>query len=347
MSADFSQLAKYLKLLADTLSFRADYASFCGKKRRILIVEGRTDSSFLERMLVPDVVCEVASNVIRGTISMEIGWGRREAEKFNCKDVIVQIVKGLVTFPPDFIPNCPRDVANWDVYGMVDSDYQDPSIFRSVTKLFMTDTSDLETLILSTDGEVLTRIEKLSLKHEEIKKGFTWAYQFAKVRNAMIELLPEKEISVASLLASSREIEYSHFISEENGINVLEMLKYMCVQGGLSLSREKIRKLCTNIITKDKYLKKKVDKNTFAWVWTDSQGTASDQKDFWNVVNGHTILNMLKYASRNVALYYAGQTGERLNRQFETELIGQYDYGKFYSTSLFQSMFQAKLVSYA
>ena len=346
MSFDINRLSSYLTILADTLSFRADYARFCGKKRKILIVEGKTDSSFLEKLLVQDVICEVASSVLQGTMSMG-GWGKREPVKFNCKNAIVEIVESLATFPPDFIPDCPKDVASWDVYGMVDSDYQDPSVFRRVAKLFMTDTSDLETLILSTDGEVLTRIEKLSLKHEEIKKGFTWAYQFAKVRNAMIELLPEKEIPVASLLASSKEIEYSRFISEDNGINVLEMLKYMCDQGGLSLSREKMRKFCMNIITKDKYLKKKVDKNTFAWVWADSKGTASDQEDFWNVVNGHTILNMLKYASRNVALYYAGQTGERLNRQFETELICQYDYGKFYSTSLFQSMFQAKLVSYA
>ncbi len=347
MNFDTKKISRYLTILADTLSFRADYARFCGKKRKILIVEGKTDSSFIERLLVKDVICEVASSVLQGTMSMASGWGKRNTEKFNCKNAIVEIVESLANFPPSFIPDCPKDVANWDVYGMVDSDYQDPNIFMRVKKLFMTDTSDLETLILSTDGDVLTRIEKLSLSRDEIQKSFTWAYQYAKVRSAMIEIIPENELSVSSLLSSAKEVEYSLFITDEGGINIMDMLKYMCGQGGFSLSKEKMRKLCSNVITKDKYLKKKVDKNTFAWIWPASLGDASEQGDFWNVVNGHTILNMLKYVSRNVGLYYSNKSGEVLNRQFESELISQYDYAKFYSTSLFQNMLQAKLVNYA
>ena len=347
MDCDFNDLSELLNILASTFSFSMSYARFSGKKRRMLIVEGTTDSTFIKKLLVQDVSCEVASNVLNGTMSMMGGWGKPQPKKFNCKEAIVKLIRGLAQFPPDWIPNCPEFVAHWDIYGMIDADYQDSDTYRNVAKLFVTDTSDLETLILSTDSDLLIRIEKLCLTHEEIKKAFTWAYQFAKVRDAIIEIIPAKDIPVASLLAPSNEIEYSRFISEEGGINILEMLKYMDDMGKLDLSKEKMRKFCTNIITKDKYLKKNVDPKTFAWVWSASRGEPTAQKDFWNTVKGHTMLNMLKYVSPKAALYYATPAGDELNRQFEKDLISMYDYSKFYSTSLCKGMLQAELVTCA
>ena len=107
MDCDFNDLSELLNILASTFSFSMSYARFSGKKKRMLIVEGTTDSTFIKKLLVQDVSCEVASNVLNGTMSMMGGWGKPQPKKFNCKEAIVKLILGLAQFLPDWILNCP------------------------------------------------------------------------------------------------------------------------------------------------------------------------------------------------------------------------------------------------
>ena len=124
----------------------------------------------------------------------------------------------------------------------------------------------------------------------------------------------------------------------------MELLLYIHAKLSKKIQKQKLEKYCKDIIIKNKILKKYVNKVTFEWNWNESTVKVREFEDFWNIVNGHVILNLLKFYNQSIASVYSDTNSQRLNRKFELSLIQQYDYNCFYKTNLFNKMREAGLL---
>ena len=203
---------EYVNTLMANLSFKADYQTFLrkkGEKARLLIVEGATDEKFIKKIINPNVACMIAKKAFFKRPSF--GIEKRE-DAINCKSAIVQLVYGLSRVPQ--LISC-EGSGNWVVYGMIDLDYDDEDLdmYRNTNQLFVTDTHDLQTLLLSTDNELLQRLKKCTIKEVDIKRAFSASYQIGLVKSLLIDYY--SGINLSALSSGTVNVSYNEFIDDE------------------------------------------------------------------------------------------------------------------------------------
>ena len=210
---------EYVNSLMANLSFKADYQSFLkknGEKARLLIVEGTTDETFVKNVISPDVACMIARKAFMKRASF--GAETRE-QAINYKAAIVQLVYGLSKMPQ--IISC-KGSENWIVYGMIDLDFddEDSNLYKKTSQLFVTDTHDLETLLLSTDSELLRRVKRCSIDEKDIKWAFSVAYQLGVMRSVLRD--SDMRLDLSALAAGSTD--YSCFVDDEGRISTKKLI---------------------------------------------------------------------------------------------------------------------------
>ena len=84
-------------------------------------------------------------------------------------------------------------------------------------------------------------------------------------------------------------------------------------------------------------IKKRVDKSGL-WKQSPEAFDPSSAEDFWNVVNGHDILAILRLINEDAETAYSNAGGRLLNRDFEVDLIENYDYDCIKSTKIYADM---------
>ena len=167
-----NEIGESAKKLIANLFLWYDSISFQNNKKRLLLVEGTTDKDFIERITNKnDVYCVTPNNSV-------------DSAPINNKEAIVQALFGL--FRPEILDKTDqqnvrklKEKVKDLVFGMVDLDYDDPSSYEPMPWLFVTDTHDLETLLLSTAEDLVRR---LKIPEDYSKKAYYLAYQLGFLR---------------------------------------------------------------------------------------------------------------------------------------------------------------------
>lgn len=312
--------------LLGKIDFKNDVSSY--KKSYNLLVEGQTDRRFLRDILNKDVSCTVVSE-----------YGTFVGTNFDHKKQIINIVCGL--------PNCKKIQPNKaeenseELYGMIDLDYDSVTQFMSYPKMFVTDTHDVETLIMSTDAGVFKRLEKCEFHTDEIKKAFFVAYPIGIVYSVVHKTKDLKSIN-------KEKIDYSEFVTN-NEINISRMADHIIRKKVKKGTDEKLKKLSpdrikeeVDRISKNKVIKKHSNKGIMMIDLKDFN--PNDINDYWKVVNGHVILSLLKYINKNAGEMYSDRTIQGLDRTFEFAIIKHYDISCFKNTEIYAKMHSQNLV---
>jgi len=325
------EINKQINLLIANLSLKMDYNQLISGAKRLLIVEGQTDIEFIKSIQGEDIICMVANKAF----GANKGFGQ---ERFSSKCAIMQVVYGMSCIPVAL--KIPKEFENCVVFGMIDLDFDNESSqYLKASRLFVTDTHDLETLLLSTDNKLLQRINNCSISESDIRKAMYLAYQIGLLRKVVYDL-NKTDLSLQAI-ASGAEIVFSEFL-EGFDVSVRDFVHYINQNDSKRITQPNEKKLSDAIIA-DKRIKKKVDKDG-RWKSTLENFETSTYSDFWEVVNGHDILSILRFLNEDAARKYSNSGAYRLNRDFEMDLIDNYDYSNFAKTKVYSKMRAEKVV---
>ncbi|MCR5020309.1 hypothetical protein [Ruminococcus sp.] len=328
-----SEIVKYKDNLLNNLRLRREYDEAAGLRNKVLLVEGVTDQRFIEHIKEKDIRCLSVAEFMRARSAFNTSRSP-EPELYNSKDVIITILKHIAFFPEysDF----PKGAEKWPLYGLVDNDFDDSNVYARVTKLFFTDTHDLETLMISTDNELFTRLEQCSITEDEVKAALYIAIQLAAFRQAIRN---NGNLSPGLINEADGTIAFEVF-TDGNTIDLIKLLQYINSKLEKPLLREKLKKTSESII---KDLKKKLDKDG-CWKKSIESFTVTPESDFWMDVNGHDILSAICYLKPSVREVFKNQGSYSQNRDFELALSEAYDYDCLKKTKLYAKLQTAELL---
>lgn len=333
MAIDSLEIEKLANLLAAEAKFRLDYKMYLSNMRKLLIVEGTTDQTFIKKVQGETVDCIVAAKIFRSNNRFRT----TPTENINCKNAIVKIIKGISYYPSPLI-KYPEDLDKWDLYGLVDKDCDEIGVGRPTPRLFITDTHDLETLMLATDNDLLERLEECEIRQDDIDKAYYISYQLALTRDLLRAY--HNELDLKAISGSTREIELYEFM-EHDRINLTHVISYINKMSQNKISRARCSKIFTEI-SKNKKGKKLFENGV--WKHTLQDFLSARPLDFWDVINGHDILQLLLFLNEDAYGAFADSKGYRINRSFELSLIAAYDYSQFNKTTLKKEMSRAGLL---
>ena len=323
--------------LAANIRLKADYKAFLNKERKLLVVEGSTDEKFVDKVKCDNVDCISAIKVFR---SNDLFRTAAPAPAINCKNAIVTLIRGISHYPSPFI-HYPEDVDKWDIYGLVDLDCDELAGGKPTSRLFVTDTHDLETLLLSTDSNVLKNISSCKILEEDITRALFMANQLAFVRELLDPYWDGDNFQLSTISCGSHEVSFGQFFTDYR-VNLYELTKYIAVQSGDNLTEAKLKRIYDGA-RNSKAGRKRFTKEGI-WKQETHEFDVPKEIEFWEMVNGHDILQLLGYLNESVGLAFYQQKRGDLNRDFEMSLINAYDCQNFKKTALYQKMEEANLV---
>ena len=332
---NLNELERLVGLLAAKAKFKTDYTAYANKTRKLLIVEGVTDEAFIKKIKKDTVDCIVANNVFNS----DTRFRTTPTEPINCKNAIVKVIYGISHFPSPFIAY-PDDLDKWDLYGLVDLDCDEIGVAQHTPRLFITDTRDLETLILYSDEEVWDKLDKCEISESDIKQSFFVAYQLSEVRALLAEHHDMEKFNLRAVSCGSRRLDFDAFV-KENKISLMDIIKYIAKESGEALSAEKMKRMFAGIVG-SKNGKKRFDAEGI-WKQDISSFDISRTSDFWTSINGHDVLQLLQYYNSDACRAYNCKS-DGLNRKFEFALIAAYDSSCFSKTKLHAKMKASGLV---
>ncbi|MBO5701604.1 MAG: DUF4435 domain-containing protein [Clostridia bacterium] len=324
------EIIKLAGKLAATASMKLDYARFADKSRKILLVEGSTDEFFVSHVKEDDVETMVADNVFNS----EAGFRTSPCEYVNCKEAITQLIFGISHLPSGFL-QLPDSMDKLDIYGLVDRDNDELDTGRPTPRLFVTDTHDLETLMMSTDDELFGKIDGCSITEADVRRAYFAALQLSVCRELLAEYYDDESFDLSVIACGSFRVNFSAFMQNDK-INICDLIKYIAAKSASPLPTKKIKQLTEKLLN-DKSVKRRFDADGF---WKqDSDNFAPDNIDgFWTSVNGHDILQLIQYYNEDAYMRFGSHGYSGINRRFENVLLAVYDYSDFSKTSVCEKM---------
>lgn len=324
--------AKLANNLFAYLKFKRDYDEQSGLRKKILIVEGKTDYAFFEPIAREDTRYICVSDFILGHMAMMSSKPPKPQSVKNKKTIIELIKHFFIQGRFGLLPSG-KDLP---IYGLVDNDFDTDLQYSPYTKLFFTGTHDIETLMLSTDHDVLLRIPDCTISKEEILRAFYIAAQLCLFRQAIYNA---HIFDIINITDDEGIVHYASFTSGDK-IDLGQLLDYLNDNSEQQLSKAKLKK-CKERISHD--LKKSIDKDG-CWKKTFEVFSNTIDDEFWKTVTGHDVLSAIRYINPSVKRAFGNRTGYRLNRDLEFALSKSYDYTHFVSTDLYYRLIMAELI---
>lgn len=328
---DESEILKCKDALLNHLRFLGEYDTAAGLRKKVLLVEGATDKEFVRHVQRADIRCLSVADFMR---TRKVFSTSPTPTTYNSKGVIITILKRIACFPEFF--DFPKGAETWPLYGLVDKDFDDINEYVRVTKLFFTDTHDLETLMMATDKDLFTKLTQCSITADEVTSALYIADQMAAFRKAIGD---NGNLSPGLINESDGTIAFEEFTSG-NMIDLSKLLQYINGKSENTLSREKLKKTRESIM---KDLKKKLDKEG-CWKKTLESFVVNADSDFWKDVNGHDVLSAICYKNPSVRNVFVNKGGFSQNRDFEFALSETYDYDCLKRTKLYTKFQDAGLL---
>lgn len=332
-----NEINKYINLLVGNLSFTMDYNNLCKGTKHLLIVEGQTDKKFIEKILCDDIVCMVANK------AFGVKKGFSPQETINCKNAIMEVVNGMSKIPITFL-KVPKYFENFKIFGMIDLDYDNSDGECLSSRLFVTDTHDLETLLISTDNNILQHLNGCFISTEDANTAFYLSYQLGFLRKFIKKVINSNKIEFdlqPICAGTGKDIDYFCFI-ENYKINVKKLINYLNKKNNNCLSTKKENEIIKKVLS-EKEVNKKLDKNG-NWNSTLEEFKPLNFEDFWTIVNGHDLLSILKFINNNAKEKYNNKNSYSLNRDFEMDLIDSYEYTNIKKTEIYKNMRKENVV---
>ncbi len=298
-------------------------------EQKAFIVEGFTDEEFINRVK--------KSNIFVFSIGDYINARAEMLNNSNAKVAILDIFQRLQA--PSFF-NFPPGCGQWEIYGLIDRDYGDDTQNCLRPRLFITDTHDIETLILFTDSEAVNRIKKFRVSTDAYRNVLHLAYQLACYRHALYKM-ENKKIDLKDLSSSDGTINYSAFVDNDT-INPTKLLKMLYLKRDNQMPKKALNRLVQSI-QNDRKIKKNFDKNGL-WRMKKESFSTDQVEDFWQFVRGHDILSAICFYDLSAKAAYRDTGGYKINREFEKDLVAVYDISLFSRTELFNKMKEADLL---
>jgi len=327
--SDVNEINTYIKYFESFVVLQQNYLSYFDASRLLLFVEGPTDKYFIGKYLTHNVDCRPVKDILQSIEVLE-----QNTQNFNCRQVIVNLCRIKQLAP---ILEYKLNENEWPIYGLVDSDNRDDNP-QTINTLFFTDTHDLETLILSTDIEILFRLLDCQITNDDIKKAFLLSYQIHIIKDILHDNYANIPLSYYEITIDTR----FELFMKNNEINIPDFIKYLKECTNTELSGSRINEIINNVM-ESKSIRSLFNTKTNDWKISWSSFAHSSIQDFWHVVNGHTILCLITYFCEHAYNSFAKDTHQH-NRAFENALIKEYDSPKFKTTKLYSNMKTAGLV---
>lgn len=329
---DRAEIIKYKDYLLNNLRLHDEYDAALGLKRKTLMVEGTTDEAFIEKILRPDARCLPVIEFIRARNAFSTA---SKPQKVNHKEVITTILQRISMFPEAF--DFPKGAEKWPLYGMVDNDFGTEASFSRVTNLFFTDTHDIETLMMATDPELLTRLDNCPISVEETKKALYLAGQISEFRKAIAD---DGTFSQSAISRSDGIIEYAAF-TDGDKVNLNKLLEYVNSQTTPPLSKEKLKRTRQRIAGS---MRKSIDSDG-SWKKPVSVLPVGQDSELWIEINGHDVLSAIIFVNKRAKETFSNASGYSHNRDFEFALLREYDYKQFKKTRLYGKLAAKELLN--
>ena len=326
-------IKKYKDSLLNNLKFHGEYDAAVGLRKKVLLVEGNSDQKFFEHIRSSDTRCISVAEFMKARSAFSTSRSPAP-ESYNCKAVITTILIHIACFPDCY--DFPKGAEKWPLYGLIDNDFDDSTDYSRVTKLFFTDTHDLETMMISTDDGLFTRLKQCSITAEEVKAALYIADQMAAYRQA---IKSNGNLNQGLINEDDGTVNYYAFTTGDK-VDLGKMLAYISNKSETPLSREKLKKTRESI---SRSLKKQLDKEG-VWKKTLVSFAVSADSDFWMDVNGHDILSAIRYKNPSAREVFINQCGYSQNRDFEFALTVVYDYECLKKTNLYTKLQAAGLL---
>lgn len=321
--------------------------------KTILLVEGATDRSFFAKFIKDKEIAILPVDRLTDMPSQPIVGNIQYTEKSKCnnKNLILDIMWELRF-------SVPESIKGKSVYGVIDKDLGNRNDFckKAGETLFVTDTYDLETLILSTDENAILSMGSLSILREEYNKALFLAYQLCEFRRIFSELacnsknkiITCEQVGYLSENANTFR-EFDDILDDNNElrINLKKLIQYINTRidedNKNRIASGKPKSVCERIsVNHQKELLNKCSSNTLCdnnGNWnkiTYEQFCLSRPDDLWLITNGHDIMSALRWSGSQVRNYL--RSAYPRNRVLESKLIAAYDTKKFYNTSIAKEM---------
>ena len=329
---DKAEIVKYKDYLLANLKLRGEYDSALGMRKSVLMVEGQTDVAFAAHVLRRDARCLPVVELIKARNA----FSSSPPPKVNHKEIITTILQHISMFPD--VCDFPKGAELWPLYGLIDNDYNTGASFSKVDKLFVTDTHDIETLLIASDADLLTRLQQCPITSEEIRTALYLAKQLSVFRQAMVK---NGTINQQAINSPDGTVDFSQF-TEGDRINLGKFLQHANSHLASPLSKEKLKRVKDKIAAVPE-MKKSLDKEG---LWKKANATASYGLDdpLWIDINGHDVLSAIMYVNENAKEVFSNSGGFNRNRDFEFALIDAYDYNQFKKTRLFERLSEKGLL---
>lgn len=332
--ANIKDVEKNINNLVARIKLKNDYHRFLSTPCDVILVEGSTDLKFIERVKSEQLVCIDVGRVMNSNQAFRINQTSNlkfTQSNVNSKDVICKVIKGISQWPSTFL-KLPKEIENWNIFGIVDLDFEESCQLNKISKLFVTDTHDLETLLISTDDALLNRIIGEDISIEQLQNSFFVAFQMAKIREFLNQFYDSDKFDLSAISCGSKDVDFSSFL-DVNKINIDELINYIVGHSNVRLKNPEITKI------KDKALKfKYIDSKTGLWKSEISNFNISTIKDFWKLINGHDLLQLIQFYCEKAGVMFRNKNSYGLNRRFEFEIIEKYNYQNFTKTQLYSSL---------
>ncbi len=326
----FDEVGRLANLLAANARLKQEYVEFANKSRKLLLVEGASDAEFVGHVKADKVECVIADHVFNSNSALRT----TPQSHVNCKDAIVMLILGITHFPSPFVIY-PDDIDKWDLYGLVDRDCEDLRASNRTPRLFVTDTHDLETLLMSTDSSIWQRIEKCEISAQDVSHAVFIAYQLAKVRELLADYHDNSSFDLQTLFCTSHQVSFSSFV-KDGKVNLKDVIQYVAENSEQPLTKPKLRRLTDNLLA-EKSVRKRFDADG-EWKQELSAFDCRTVDDVWTSVNGHDVLQLIRYYNEDAYFAFHDFGSSALNRAFEFELVAVYDYDCFHGTALCRAM---------
>ncbi len=264
----------------------------CLRKEKVLLVEGKSDTRFWERIFPSDVFINDVKDFTDSICALL-------NKRANNKTAVLQVCRAINTMGEDNSPH-QSILESWDVNGIIDRDFDDRNN-DNIKGIYITDTHDLETMLIYTDSEIFKRLNiaksyGLIITNEQANAAKHLSLQMGWFRMAW-KNLPRNELNwiyckntYNDKYSKRDSIDYGLLIDSDGDFDIMQYLRE--INKLKYYNDQKDYDYLVSIrdhLTATNILRDKVSKDG---KWYKSG--LNDDLDIWKTINGHDYLKFLR-----------------------------------------------------
>ena len=303
------------------------------KKERLVLVEGWLDVKFFNKLKCEDVKYIDIDSFVNDLAIVKSNDDYYPNHKEKQKKDFPNNKKYLVKFFSEKDYEVSRLIENLNMFGIVDRDDGDEFPKENCERLISNDTTDLETMMLRRDKNLVQDISILSMDSNLIHKAKFMAYQLS----LLIGILKKNNLRY-------ERVEFNKVNNYFDGykLNIFSYLDYVADcqkkynQDVLTDVNEILKKIETDLI-----MQGFLDFQTNEKELNFEEFLREEPQNFWQIVNGHDLLQII------LSLNIKNENFKNLFkfREFETFLVKNYDLSNFNLEPLCRKMKKYKIIN--